>query len=95
MHHFFWSCSNVQKILLWVKEICLTLDKTQVFHFDYKSVILNNVTNGDKIGNFVMLVAKQYLYSQRCLKKPISKQQFKDKIESYRRYELYYAIQQK
>ena len=52
------------------------------------------VKQSGHIFNFIMLVAKQYLYAQRCLKNEVSKEQLRTRVESYRRYELYYAISQ-
>ena len=54
--------------------------------------MLNTVVkNPRSVVNFIVLVAKQYLYAQRCLKLPVNVIEFKAKIKFYKDAELYIA----
>ena len=44
------------------------------------------------IANMVVLVTKQYVYRQRCLKKPMCKYELGQIVFGYRNIEKYYSI---
>ena len=95
LYHFFWECEIFQKVIGWVHKMCEDIDSQQNIELSYRNVIFNKIVKqSGHIFNFIMLVAKQYVYAQRCLKNEVSKEQLRTRIESYRRYELNYAISQ-
>ena len=57
------------------------------------NIIMNNIVESKcSIANFICLISKQYIYSQRCLKKELLWQELKGKIKSIERIERYIAV---
>ena len=95
IEHFFWSCEFAQRNWNWVRSYCAQIAPNHQCNLNYANVILNLVN--DKPGhifNFVILLTKQYMYANRCLKKNMTREMLINKIETIRRYEFYYAKQQ-
>ena len=94
IYHFFWECEIAQTTWMWVRDICKNIREGECA-ISYENIVMNCIhTNPAHVYNFVLLVAKQYLYATRCKKEPPVKKILENKVEMCRRYELYYAIQQ-
>ena len=59
--------------------------------FTLVNVIMNKWNRNQKVANFICLLTKQYIYSQRCLKKPLSWPGLREKICHVERVEKYIA----
>ena len=61
-----------------------------------EKIILNNVTKpSSHIANFVCLIAKQYIYRQRCLGEALSAPQFRRLVWNTKNFEKFYATKNK
>ena len=90
--HFFWDCKEAQNCWEWVKDICQTMFKTNQLKLTKENVLLNRIMLPPAhVFNFICLIAKKYMYTQRCKQKPMSKQALTMLVEKFKRYELYYA----
>ena len=60
--------------------------------YNYENIVFNKVVrNRRNIKNFICLVCKQYIYAQRCLKKPLNFHELRAKVLQYKNIELYIA----
>ena len=57
-----------------------------------KNVLFNTITkNPLDLSNTILLILKQYIYASRCLKKKCTPKELKEKVEFFRKIELYNA----
>ena len=93
--HLFWNCSIVQKLWEEVREYInkrFNQSGKLTVILDVKRVILNRVVERKQhVANFVCLLTKYYIYSQKCLQKPISFQGLRRQIKSVENIEKYIA----
>ena len=90
--HFFWECTTAQKVWSWVENIILAIKNTEMI-FNYKNIILNKiVTNAANVANFIVLVTKHYMFSQKCLEKIPVQKELETKINMYKIYEKHHAL---
>ena len=90
--HFFWECSYAQKVWKWVDEYVDSIDNGDKYERNIVSVCLLTVNEScNHIYNFLILIAKQYMYASRCQKKAYNKFEFLQRIRRIRSYELYQA----
>ena len=83
--HFFYTCNKAKKI--WERiENALPPEVKACTKFDVKNVLLNRVhENPRSIVNYVVLLVKQLIFAQRCLKADLNEQLVMYKIdEQYR-----------
>ena len=88
--HLFYSCTLIQE--LWDKVIRYLGQRfaIQTVIFTAKNVMLNRIIPcKSSIGNFICLVTKQFIYKQRCLKKPAYFPLLKWEIEKIEKIEKY------
>ena len=89
VQHLLFYCVEVQ--LLWTKVqeyICKRF--RIVTEMNYKNVVLNQIHDAStSVANFICLVTKQYIYSQKCQKQALNFQQLESKIEMLERIEKY------
>ena len=72
-------------------QICEWL-KVNYIDLSYEKIILNNVYDNPKcVENSIFLIAKKYIYNQRCLNKSLFFAGLKDMVRSIRKIELYNA----
>ena len=93
--HLFYGCNKVKAIWESVERLCRQLDPRHCKNnrFDYSNVILNTVNpSRSSVSNTIVLVAKQYIYAQRCLKNPLDKFELKGRILKCRNIEKYQAV---
>ena len=91
--HLFCRCPKVQ--LLWQKVFSYS-EETYGIHIEDRSdvaIILNRVVERiGSLGNFICLITKQFIYSQRCLKEEINFPVLKSRINHIQMIEKYIAI---
>ena len=89
--HMMYSCSSVQAF--WSQVLVFLHEKHGVrdVSFNSKDVIKNTMCNS-KVGNFICLAAKQYIYKQRCFEEDLKIQQFKGHIMHLQNIKKYVAI---
>ena len=91
LEHFFWSCIHAQTWWNQVKIVCHKYRKEKIT-ISLEAILLNKVNcKPNHIHNFIILAAKQYMYTQRCLKSRREIKQFGNQIKLYQSYELYNA----
>ena len=73
--HLWWECQRVEGLWKGVKKWCYEVDPQ--CEFSYQNVILNDVSKRNVAVNFIVLVTKQYIYRQKCLKKMLNTRQLK------------------
>ena len=91
--HLFYSCPSVQqfwrKLLNYIKETFELKDYSD----QAKDIIMNTIATPRRhIANFVCLIAKQFIYRQRCLKSSLSLQAFREQLNHVENIEKYIAI---
>ena len=91
--HLFVECSCVRKIWQSVCEFIGEEYGPVALKQWASNIIMNNVVDFKcSIVNFIVLIFKQYIYSQRCLKKELKWQELKGKIKTIERVERYIAV---
>ena len=62
--------------------------------FSVQNVLWNGLVSHDKyhVKNFICLLTKQYIYRQKCFKKPLSIQEFVNHVYRIRNIERYNAL---
>ena len=92
--HLLFSCPEVQK--MWREFIQLIRDRHGEIEIIISpaSVLLNTITENTKyrVVNFMCLIVKQYIYSQRCLKSNLNIFGLKRHISKIENLEKYIAI---
>ena len=92
--HLLYNCPIVQElwgnIISFIKQEYKATNVT--FILSYKRVVLNNIVDGNHIANFVCLLAKYYIYSQRCLKRELHISSLKSFVKKTEQIEKYIAI---
>ena len=92
--HFFLECSHAKKVMSWVIEMCKKISNVEQLNVNDKSIMLNTINpNVNHIFNYILLVTKSLMYSNRCLGKITVRKELEKIIENCRKYELYYAKQ--
>ena len=91
--HLMSSCSEVsllwQQVKIWIEENF----KTQI-DLNPTKIIFNRLVQPKKhIANFICLLTKQYIYRQKCLKKPLHFQSLKAHLWKIENLEKYISIQ--
>ena len=82
MRHVFFNCTKVTPLINLFEELCHTnsIDIT----CNEENFILNTFSVNDcHIINFMAIILKQWIYRQRCLKKPLSVHRFITEFESH------------
>ena len=73
LSHMFWTCSIVQEIWEEVAEYISTRFNTQELSMSLEAIITNQlVPVRHNVANFICLITKQYIYSQRCMGKNLA-----------------------
>ena len=92
IRHLMYECKDV--ICLWrkVAKMCDNMGLGKIT-INYRNIMLNAV-NSDPghVANFVILIVKQYIYSQRCLKKSVCDREVENLIYRNRNIEKFYAL---
>ena len=89
--HLFIMCQKVKPFWLKVKEFMKEFSEESIV-FSTDTVIANKlVLNPGNIKNFICLMAKQYIYKQRCLREKISYKGFIKQVCRVKAMEKYYA----
>ena len=93
IEHFFFDCKETQCFWEDVKDyarVCLHID---IMLENRKNILWNRVhENPMHLSNFIVLLAKQYMYRVRCQNKCISIYQFKAEVYRTKNVEQYIAI---
>ena len=90
--HLFYECICVQSLWKTLTTFCEKhgLDKPSV---TYRNVYINQVVeNAKSATNFLCLVLKQYIYRQKCLNEPVSKDQLTRMFYQNQNIEKYHAM---
>ena len=90
--HLLWFCPCVQPI--WESVFCLLHEKYAIYNLkiNVENVLINCIeARKNSIANFICLIVKQYIYSQRCLKNPLSLPQIVARIGQIENIEKYIA----
>ena len=91
--HLLYECSKVEELWETTAEYIRTRFGVTEIHMDTQSVILNQIVpQARHVANFLCLVTKQYIYSQKCLNKDLSTHQLQAKFKHLERVEKYIAI---
>ena len=70
--HLLCTCTQVQQLWQKIFQYLEDFYKLQIQNRTPKALILNQLSNRRKdLSNFICLVTKQYIYSQKCQKKTI------------------------
>ena len=89
--HMLFYCENVQEVWEKVIEFVHTRYNINIFH-NPQAVIMNTWVKGiGHVANLLCLLTKQYVYSQRCLNKPLSWAGLKERFKQVERIEKYIA----
>ena len=90
--HLFWECEEVQALWKQVVDFLKKEFKVNNKELCASSIISNDICQPrNHAGNFICLLTKQFIYSQRCLKKDISFPALKAKIFKIQSVEKYIA----
>ena len=90
--HMLVECSVIQQIWQKVYQYCFDVYATKV-DINARAIIMNKIHPvAGHVTNFICLIAKQYIYRQRCLGKSIKFVELKALIESIQNVEKYIAI---
>ena len=74
LEHIFFYCCNAQKMLRAVEELSVNYNHPFMGTFSAESVLFNNVdSNPDELINLLILLMKNMIYVNRCLKKRMFK----------------------
>ena len=100
LEHLFYECETALKIIELYLVLLKEYQKQKDVHLNYNisvaTVLMNNVMQPPiHLLNFLILCAKQYIYSRRCIKEKCTVAGFKKVVENARRIELYNAKQNK
>ena len=77
----------------WVKEILQQICPEDIITIEYDTIVQNLIhANPAHIANFVVLLAKQYMYAARCQQQEIVKSVFEDKVRMCQKLEFKIAI---
>ena len=92
VHMLVW-CEHVQSFWIQVESLMSEFNNVEI-DFNVENIIWNKVipNNNKNIKNTICLMAKQYIYRQRCLKKVINFREFKRLVFETRNIERYIAI---
>ena len=92
--HMFCDCWAIQDIWHQFKEYVLDRFNTEV-SLRRDHILFNRVTKGKgNVANFLCLVTKQYIYKQRCLKKPLATRDIMHFYRQIEQIEKYIACKQ-
>ena len=90
--HLMIFCEKVQNFWISVENFMYDFGDEKI-HFDVDTVLCNKLIDDPKnVKNFICLLAKQYIYKQRCLREEISFAQFKRHVLHIKNIEKYIAI---
>ena len=92
--HLLGECEYVIPIWIEVRRLVQEhgLEAHQV-DLSYRNIILNTVHKDKKnVLNYICLIAKQYVYRQRCLKKVPNPKEFVSMVRNMKNIEKYYAV---
>ena len=93
LSHLFVLCEQVQDFWIQVETLMGKYDNEKI-NFAVERVLCNKlVDNPGKIQNFICLLAKQYIYSKRCLLQNIEYYEFVAKVRRIKAMEKYNATQ--
>ena len=91
--HIFVECDQVRTLWNQLSEYTVQLFPGTTLHITPTNIIFNRIGDGKRnVINFICLLVKQYIYSQRCLKSAISFPIFKNRLMKIRSIEKYIAI---
>ena len=90
--HLFVMCERVQSFWVQIEQMMNDFNKERI-DFSVKNVMWNQLIEADakNVKNSICLMAKQYIYRQRCLKKEISYNEFKYIVYETKNIEKYIA----
>ena len=93
--HLFCECERVQ--CFWgevEREILCKFADVESLQLNVCNIIANTIVKDSisHVGNFICLIAKHYIYSQKCLKKELCIKNFKAVVSKIRNIEKYIAI---
>ena len=88
--HLFVNCQEVSNIWSEVRKIMYTYSNE--LSFETNDILFDSVHNnpGD-VSNVICQITKQYIYAQRCLKKPLNIEELKSRIAKVKSIEKYVA----
>ena len=91
LEHIFFDCPKTKVLLNSIQSILISYQPdTKEYNLTKENILFNNVdVNPGSLVNCIVLIMKQMIYANRCLKKRITVQQLKEKIEFTRKVELY------
>ena len=91
--HLFYDCVKVQPIWDEVRRICDELFDEEI-SLTYRRVIESSVSDdpAGTISNYISLIAKNFIYKQKCLNHPLHPRVFRSEVFQARNIEKYYAV---
>ena len=90
--HLFYDCDITRALWSDVLELMNSYSRREVV-FNQKTVLMNSlVSENGHIKNFICLVVKYYIYSQRCADQPVVFSHVKNYIQTFESIEKYIAI---
>ena len=90
--HFFWECNIAQELWTWVYNFCKKLKSNEEITITKEAVFTNLINpKVNHVFNTISLIAKNYLYTTRCLEKKPKELELHGLIEKIKNYELYNA----
>ena len=93
LEHLFFHCENMTELLNYLGILLNRYNNTaKVNTLCPQNVMFNLVTNDlRELLNLLVLVIKQYIYANRCLKRKCTTQELVSKVELFRKSDLYSA----
>ena len=92
--HMFLMCDKIKDF--WIEVDCFMNEiSAEPIHFGLDTVISNRIVinKPGHVKNFICLLAKQYIYRQRCFQMPVNFFEFKSNVLKIKAMEKYYATQ--
>ena len=91
--HLLWDCIVIKQLWKDVIDYICTRFHPKKLKVDVIAILQNSlVPRTDHVINFICLITKQYIYRQKCMKKPISMYELKANIARIESIEKYIAI---
>ena len=92
LSHMFVECEGLADFWIAVESLINSYCKVPI-NFNVENVLWNKIVQPiGNISNLICLIAKQFIYRQRCLKEDLSNEHFKNLLNHIERIEKYYAV---
>ena len=91
--HIFYDCEQVVQIWTEVRKLCMEIQQKAIMDISYQNVVLNRIVEPPAdVCNYICLIAKQYIYSTKCLGNRVSRIKFRAMVYQAKSIEKYYAV---